>query len=189
MNIYDIFMYPLERLHLISLRKELIPKSRGDVLEIGAGTGVNFRYYKSDLIDKITVVDKEINKTARKRALDNMKFIEGDAIKLPFEDNSFDTVVETLLLCSVDGEDKAIEEIYRVLKPGGGFIHIDHTVPEGKILKDIFNLAAPIWRFFSRSCRINKTYKHSIENAGFDNEIEMTKGKGVFYGAISIKRW
>ena len=188
MNFYDIFMYPLERLHLMALRKKLIPKSKGNVLEIGAGTGVNFKYYESKLIKKITVIDKEIHKTARKRVLENMTFIEGDAVNLPFEDNSFDTVVETLLLCSVDGEDRVVEEIYRVLKPTGQFIHIDHGLPRGKILKAVFSFIAPVWRGMTQSCRINKTYKTMIESKGFETKNEKTSGLGVFYSGISIKK-
>jgi len=181
-------MFPLEKMFLTSLRRKLIPQSRGDVLEIGAGTGVNFRYYKRDLVSEVTIVDKATNKIAEKRALDKMKFVEGDAISLPFEDNSFDTVVETLLLCSVDAEGKAVEEIHRVLKPGGQFIHIDHSLPDGKILKGVFNFLAPAWRFMTQSCRINKTFKPMIEDKGFETIEEITSGFGVFCGGISTKQ-
>ena len=143
MNIYDMFMFPLEKMFLTSLRRKLIPKSRGDVLEIGAGTGVNFKYYKRELVSEVTIVDKELNKIAENRALNNMKFQKADAVSLLFEDNSFDTVVETLLLCSVDAEGRAVEEIHRVLKPDGLFIHIDHRLPSRRVLKGIFNFLAP----------------------------------------------
>lgn len=157
------------------------------MLEIGAGTGVNFKYYNHNNIDSIWVVDQQITKTAKIRASNNMRFMKGDAVKLPFDNDSFDTVVETLLLCSVDGEQKAVEEIYRVLKPGGQFIHIDHGLPHGKLLKGIFNFAAPAWRWMSQSCRINKTYKYTIEKESFVTQEEITSGSGIFYGAISIK--
>ncbi len=113
--------------------------------------------------------------------------MEADVTRLPFENDSFDTVVETLLLCSVDEMDDALKEIYRVLKPGGKFIHIDHGLPEGKGMKKIFNAAAPIWRRFSKSCRINKTYKPAIEGAGFKTESEHSTRGGVFYGGMSYK--
>ena len=188
MNIYDIFMYPLERIFLDSMRKKMIPHASGDVIEIGAGTGVNFRYYNSSKIESITVVDKKINSEAKKRKLMKMDFILADATKLPFDDNSFDTVVETLLLCSIDEIDKALEEIYRVLKPEGVFIHIDHGIPDKKGLKKIFNGFAPIWRFFSRSCRINKEFEPLLYNAEFKTFEELKNGWGIFYGGMSKKR-
>lgn len=187
MNFYDIFMYPLEKLFLISMRRNLIPKAKGNVLELGAGTGVNFKYYKNENIDAITVADMEISKAAKDRAIDGMQFIAADATKLPFDDNSFDTVVETLLLCSIDGEERAVAEIHRVLKPDGVFIHIDHGLPSRKGLKGLFNALAPIWRFFTQSCRINKIYKETIESTGFKTIEEYKNNGGAFCGGVSKK--
>ncbi len=187
MNLYDIFMCPLESAFLKIMRKKLIASAEGRVLEIGAGTGANFKYYTNEKIDKVTVADKEMHTAAEKRATDKMHFIEANALSLPFPNNSFDTVVESLLLCSVDGEIDAIKEIYRVLKPGGRFIHIDHRLPDGKGLRTLFVFLAPIWRRMSKSCRIDKTYRDLIDRTGFDTIEEMTKGWGVFYGGVSIK--
>jgi len=188
MNLYDIFMCPLEKFFLNSMRKHLIYEAGGKVLEIGAGTGVNFEYYNMDGISDITVVDKQISNAVRKKASDKMQLVEADASKLPFEDNTFDTVVETLLLCSIDELDKPLSEIHRVLKPDGVFIHIDHGLPEGKGLKKIVNGFAPVWRSMSKSCRINKTYKPLLEKAGFDTSDELSSGRGIFYGGISSKK-
>lgn len=187
MNIYDIFMYPLEAFHLKSLRKQLIPKAWGEVLEIGAGTWVNFKYYDKSKIKSITVADKIISKTARKKGTNNVRFIECDVTRLPFEDNSFDTVIETLLLCSVDMEKKALREIYRVLKPDGIFVHIDHGLPKKESTRKIFNFAAPAWRACTKSCRINKDMKTLISKNNFNAEVELESGDGIFYGGVSIK--
>ena len=188
MNFYDIFMFPLEKGFLNALRKELIPNARGKILEIGAGTGVNFRYYDMDEIEGIVVADHAINKTAVKRATDKIEFVECDAGSMPFDDNSFDTVVETLLLCSVDHEEKVLQEIKRVLKPDGAFIHIDHGMPDGTGAKRLFNFFAPAWRAMTRSCRINKQYEIMLNDAGFKTDSCLKKGGGVFSGGISKKK-
>jgi len=187
MNFYDIFMYPLERIHLHPMRKKLIPNAKDTVLEIGAGTGVNFKYYEAEKIESIVVLDKEENKEAKKSMLNNMEFIIADAANLPFEDNSFDTVVETLLLCSVDKEEEVLSEIYRVLKPNGLFIHIDHGLPENNVSKKVFNTLAPLWHSITRSCRINKEYKSLLKKDGFVTIDEVKRGGGVLYGGISRK--
>ncbi len=187
MNIYDIFMCPLENVFLKSLRKKLIPEAKGNVLEIGAGTGANFKFLDKSKIEEITIADKKLSETVKRNGDSTFKYVEADVTKLPFGDDSFDTVIETLLLCSVDEMDEALKEIYRVLKQGGKFIHIDHGLPEGKGLKRFFNAAAPIWRHFSKSCRINKTYKPAIEGVGFQTESEYSTGNGVFYGGVSYK--
>lgn len=188
MNIYDIFMYPIEALHLKSLRKRLIPNATGKVLEIGAGTWVNFKYYDKSKIGSITVADKQISKAARKKGTASVEFVECDAVDLPFEDSSFDTVVETLLLCSVDTEEKALKEIYRVLKNDGIFVHIDHGLPKKAGARKLFNFFAPAWRACTRSCRINKEIKTVIRKNNFNAEVELESGSGVFYGGISIKQ-
>ncbi|MEX1377115.1 MAG: methyltransferase domain-containing protein [Eubacteriales bacterium] len=188
MNFYDIFMYPLEKGFLEALRKELIPAARGKILEIGAGTGVNFKYYDMYEIESITVLDHEINKTAEKRAGSKINFVESDAGNLPFEENSFDVVVETLLLCSVDHEHSVLSEIRRVLKPGGMFIHIDHGMPDRSGARKLFNFFAPAWRAMTRSCRINKEYEEMLREEGFTTENLLKKGGGVFSGGISYKK-
>ena len=185
MNLYDIFMYPLEKLFLTSMRKQLITKSSGDVLEIGAGTGVNFKYYDDKKVASITAIDKEINKAAERKGLGRVKSIVGDAANLPFEDDSFDTVIETLMLCSVNDEQAVLKEIKRVLKPDGIFVHIDHGMPKKRFSRKLFDFLAPAWKACSKSCRINKEIKSIIHENYFASIDKLSRGGGVFYGGIS----
>lgn len=185
MNIYDTFMYPLEKGFLRQMRKHLIPKAKGDVLELGAGTGANLAYFKSDNISSFTVLDKEISDALRKKASDNTVFVETSADNLPFDDNSFDTVVETLLLCSTDDVEKVLSEVSRVLKKDGVFIHIDHQMPHSSGLRKTFSIIAPLWHRMTRSCRIDKEFAPLFDKMNFKEENQINTGNGVFYGGIA----
>ena len=188
LNVYDAFMFPLEAFALRKLRCALIPKATGDVLEIGAGTGVNLAYYKDENIKSLTIADKEVGRVLQETALPGTcQRIDADVLNLPFEDGSFDTVVETLLLCSVDDVPAALTEIKRVLKSNGRFIHIDHGLPKKSAIKRVFLKLAPLWHKMSQSCQIDKTYEPYFEQVRFKtNEQGYTK-TGVFYWGISTK--
>jgi ubiquinone/menaquinone biosynthesis C-methylase UbiE len=182
MRFYDIFMFPLEKRVLWRLRARLIPKAKGNVLELGAGTGVNLPHYDAHECHTLTTVDKAEGRFSKAppEGLD-ITTIEADAENLPFSDDTFDTVVETLLLCSVENVPGILSEISRVLKPGGRFIHIDHGLPEGRHMQKLFRRMAPLWHGLTGSCRIDKIYAPMLEAAGFVQMASGRAGADVFY--------
>src|SRR5690606_5793131 len=114
---YDTFMSPLEKRGFQRLRKSLIGKAQGKVLEIGSGTGANFPYY--DRAEEVTALDpnsmmREKSMVRAEQATVPIDVISGDVENLPFMDNVFDTVVGTLVLCTIPNPIKALEEIRRV---------------------------------------------------------------------------
>ena len=80
-----------------------------------------------------------------------------------------------------------MNEIKRVLRPQGLFIHIDHGLPSDQKLKKLFRLIAPAWRGMTRSCRIDKDQKAIIEGSGLETVEENANGKGVFYWGVAKK--
>ena len=125
--IFNLFILPFEKVLLHKRRQELITNVKGKVLEIGSGGGVNFNYYNSKNIELLNVLDLKFNKFIMNHKLNkemNINYITANAEKLPFDDKSFDTVVATLVLCSIDNPNKALEEIHRVLKDDGKLIFI-----------------------------------------------------------------
>lgn len=111
--IFNLFILPFEKVLLHKRRKELITNVKGKVLEIGSGGGVNFNYYNSKNIELLNVLDLKFNKFIMNHKLNkemNINYITANAEKLPFDDKSFDTVVATLVLCSIDNPNKALEE-------------------------------------------------------------------------------
>lgn len=123
-----------------SHRQELLVNVRGEVLEIGFGTGLNLPCYPHH-VRKITSVDPNpgMHRRARKRI--EQFGIEVDrrlcgSEGLPFDENTFDCVVSTFTLCSIDQVERALSEAYRVLKPGGRFLFLEHGLsPEPKVQK------------------------------------------------------
>ena len=113
------------------MRKELLAGATGRVLEIGGGTGANLPYYNGT-IDSLVVTEPEqqmlrrLQRTAREQA-PLTKVLRAPAEDLPFEDDAFDTVVSTLVLCGVDDQPRAVREARRVLAPGGRLLFLEHV--------------------------------------------------------------
>ncbi len=142
------------------------------MLEIGVGTGLNLRHYPPE-VEEIVATDPEAG--MMHRAEDKaaklgrpVRFVEASAERLPFEDDEFDTVVCTLVLCSVDDPARALAEIRRVLKPDGCFLFIEHVrADDPKLARWQDRLERP-WRVFAQGCRPNRATLESIEAAGFE---------------------
>lgn len=127
---YDRTMGRWEKVLFGGGRDWVCSQARGDVLEIAVGTGRNLPYYPPDV--RLTAVELSpgMLDIARKRAADIGREVDlrlGDAQALDFSDDSFDTVVCTFALCTIPDEGKAVAEAYRVLRPGGHFILIEHV--------------------------------------------------------------
>ena len=127
--LYDPLLWVGERAGMASRRKELLGEAGGRVLELGAGTGLNLPHYP-DEIEELTLTEPSapmlprLERRLRKTDLDG-QVVAATAEELPFEDDSFDTVVSTLVLCTVDDPRRAIDETARVLRPGGKLLFLD----------------------------------------------------------------
>jgi ubiquinone/menaquinone biosynthesis C-methylase UbiE len=120
----------LERAALGNSRPWLVRRARGETLEVAAGTGRNLPYYRDDV--RLTAVDLSpgMLRHARARAAElglAVEVREADATSLPFADAAFDTVVCTLALCAVHDRGAALDEMVRVLRPGGQLLLVDHV--------------------------------------------------------------
>ena len=115
----------------LDTRTEVAGGATGRVLEVGAGTGFNFSHYGAEVLEvTATEPDPFMLRRARRRALEAsrpVKLLQAPAEQLPFDDDSFDTVVSTWVMCSVTDPAKALSEVYRVLKPGGEYRFVDHV--------------------------------------------------------------
>ncbi len=163
---------------------ELFNKLGNKVLEIGAGTGINLNYYRkeTDLTiiepssDMLEYLKKKVEKSDIK-----IHITEGFGENLPFEENSFDSVISTLVLCSVKSQTKVLQEIKRVLKPGGIFIFIEHVIaPEGTFTRSVQNILHPGWKWLFDGCDIKRDTGAVIKRFFPDAEIKNIKFNSPF---------
>jgi ubiquinone/menaquinone biosynthesis C-methylase UbiE len=132
--------FGLDRPFVAKYRRELLAHASGNILEIGFGTGLNLPCYPSH-VRKITTVDPNVGTYRRARRRIKQAGIEVDrrilgGERLPFEDGSFDCVVSTFTLCSIEEVAQALREVYRVLQAGGKFLLLEHGLsPEVNVQK------------------------------------------------------
>ncbi len=176
---YDRAFAATEEAGLREMRGQLLKQARGRVLELGAGTGLNLELYPREGLDSLTLTepDPHMFKQLRRRAekdCPGADLLEAGAEALPFDDSSFDTVVVTLVLCTVPNQPAALREISRVLKPGGQLLFLEHVraTNDPSLAKWQDRLEAP-WRFLGDGCHCNRDTVAGIRAAGFElSEIE-----------------
>src|SRR5271169_2081560 len=136
-TIYDPFMRGAEVACLAQWRADLLALAEGDVLEIGAGTGANLPLYPRGVRSlQLTEPDADMLARLRRRMsvapMRQVQAREAAVDALPFDDAAFDTVVSTLVLCSVPDVSRALSEVRRVLRPGGHLLFLEHVAAEDR---------------------------------------------------------
>jgi ubiquinone/menaquinone biosynthesis C-methylase UbiE len=168
---YDRGMAPLEKLWLRRMRTRLLPWARGRVLEVGVGTGVNLPLYPAGV--SVAAIDESVEMlaVAQQRALCHVHLARMDAERLAFADATFDTVVTSLVLCSVVEPERALGELRRVLSPSGGrLLLLEHMRPWNAPLALLVDLANVPWYAFNGRCHLNRRTQEAVAAAGFSIE-------------------
>jgi ubiquinone/menaquinone biosynthesis C-methylase UbiE len=153
-------------------KRRLFADVAGTVLEIGPGTGVNLRYLIPDRVRWMGVEPNPFMEPYLRQEASSVGMpIEiriGTADTLPADDNSVEAVIGTLVLCCVPCPQRCLQEVLRVLRPGGRFIFIEHVAaPRGSQLRRIQNLLTPLWKRLGDGCHPNRETWLEIERAGF----------------------
>lgn len=151
-----------------TMRTRVAGEAGGRVLEIGAGTGFNFPYYTAGESVVATEPDPQMLRRAEPRARDHgIELRPAPAERLPFADESFDTVVSTGVFCSVDDPMRALGEVHRVLRPGGTLRFWEHTRAERPSRHMVQRALDPIHHLLFR-CHIGRDTLRLMEEAGFE---------------------
>lgn len=151
-------------------RRSLLTEAQGIVVEIGAGTGLNFRHYPLDAQVTATEPDPHMFKRAEKAAIRAGRTVtvqRASAESLPFRDASVDVVVSTLVLCSVSDQTATLAEIRRILRPGGKLLLLEHVRSEDPALARRQDRRAPSHVRFAAGCHPNRDTLRAVEIAGF----------------------
>lgn len=168
---YDRFMEASEKAGLRDLRAALLARAQGRVLEIGGGTGANLGFYTRGL-DEIVITEPEEPMARRlERKLDGnplrARVVRAPAEELPFNDDSFDSVVSTLVLCTVDDPSRALAEVRRVLKRDGRLLFIEHVRADDSRLAKWQDRFERPWSWFGHGCHCNRRTLENLQAAGF----------------------
>ncbi|MET1051136.1 MAG: class I SAM-dependent methyltransferase [Mycetocola sp.] len=181
--LYDPFLWLSERLGMQSTRRRLLNAAEGRVLEIGAGTGLNLILYPA-AIDELVLAEPSVPMTDR---LDERRsrigraawVVSAPAESLPFEDESFDTVVSTLVLCTVTNPEVALAEVRRVLRPGGRLLFCEHVRsddPRAARRQDRF---ADAWAVIAGGCRCNRETLATISSQFDVATVDRARWRGM----------
>lgn len=172
---YDRLLDATERAGLAEMRADVLSQASGRTLELGGGTGLNLPRYPSAVVSlTITEPDPHMAKRAREKAATEpppfeIEVVEAGAERLPFGDGSFDTVVSTLVFCTVDDPDAAAAEAKRALAPGGRLLLLEHVrdPDDGRLGRWQDRLERP-WGWFAAGCHPNRDTVATLRRAGFE---------------------
>lgn len=170
--LYDPSLWLGERAGMTQQRRALLRETRGRVLEIGAGTGLNVPHYPSGLSELIlTEPDASMCRQLARRVDGRATVIAAPADDLPVDDGSLDTVVATFVLCTVENPEVALREIRRVLRPDGQLLLIEHVRSDVRRLASLQRLLRKPWSRFARGCRCDQPTAELLRDAGFRTEL------------------
>jgi len=172
--IYDRAMKSTEEAGMREIRRETLAAARGRTIEIGAGTGINVELYPEGVTQLVLAEpDEHMLKHLRPKVPAwgrDVDVVQAPADRLPFEDDSFDTAVFTLVLCTVPDPAAALKEAARVLKPGGELLFVEHVrSSEPGLARWQDRLERP-WRFLGDGCHCNRDTVATIEASPFHVE-------------------
>lgn len=156
---------------ITELRQRFVPEARGDVLEVGIGSGLNLPFYGPE-VRSVTGLDPslELQRYARRRAREAGRTVEflglsGEAIPVPT--GCFDTVLTTWTLCSIPNPYRALAEMRRVLRPGGRLVFVEHGRAPQAAVRRWQRRIQPVWKALAGGCHLDRDVPHLLETAGF----------------------
>jgi ubiquinone/menaquinone biosynthesis C-methylase UbiE len=174
--IYDRFTRPSEEACFRQWRSELLADLAGDVLEIGAGTGASLSHYpRAGTRLVLTEPDRHMRRRLRAKCdylgMHDVEISDASASALPMASASYDGVVSLLVLCSVPDLNEALAEMFRVLRPGGCFVFLEHVAAEEKPERLKWQRRIePVWKRLAGNCHLTRRTEQAIIDTGFEIE-------------------
>jgi ubiquinone/menaquinone biosynthesis C-methylase UbiE len=152
-------------------RSALLAGLTGRVIEVGAGNGLNFAHFPAGVTEVVAVEPepylRDLGLAAARRAAAPVQVVDGVAEDLPAADASFDAGVASLVLCSVRDQQRALAELYRVIRPGGQLRFFEHVRAEGPAHARVQRLADTLWPLLAGGCHTSRDTLGAITAAGF----------------------
>ena len=179
MSFYDDHILP----HVIHLacgtkpilkqREKVVPQAEGRILEIGMGSGINIPYYNPDKVEKVWGL--EPSEGMREKAKDrvaaapfDLEWLGLPGEEIPLDDNSADTIVLTYTLCTIPDWRAAVQQMRRVLKPGGKLLFSEHGKAPDEAVRRWQDRVNPLWMKVAGGCHLNRDIPHLLREGGFN---------------------
>lgn len=181
--IYNFGMKPLEKGRFYHLRKDMISKVKGRVLEIGSGSGINFPFYRNvEQVDAIEPNPYMIKKSRKQLERTSVPIFCHDqkAEQLLFPNQTFDYVISTLVFCTIPNPEAALKEMIRVSKPNTTFYFFEHVKMESAVLAKTQDFLTPLWKVVCDGCHLNRNTVEIIKDAGLQIKEIKYYYKGLF---------
>ena len=178
--LYDPFLWLSELTGMRRRRRNLVADAHGLVVEIGAGTGLNAAHYP-DTVDELVLTEPEpgMRRKLARRLDRQARILDAPAERLPLPDASVDTVVSTLVLCTVDDPEGALREIARVLRPEGQLLFIEHIRASSRFLAACQDVFVKPWRGFAGGCVCNRPTLELMRACGFTVDADDAVWRGM----------
>lgn len=182
-RIYPPLSRSMERHGFAEQRQRMLAPTSGRVIEVGAGNGLNFAHYPADVREVVAVEPedhlRELARDAAAQAPVPIDVVDGVAEELPFADASFDAAVASLVLCSVVDPEQAATELWRVLRPGGLLVFLEHVSGTSSTRRRVQRgLDAVVWPHVAGGCRLSRDTMGTLAAAGFVVEEQHRLGSG-----------
>ncbi len=168
---YDLLTVSVEW-RIARYRRRCVGGVRGDVLEIGGGTGANLPFYPKDARLTFLEPNPHMARRLRRRAAElgiGVRVVEERGESMPFADASFDAVVSTLVLCSVSDLPAVVSEARRVLRSGGRFVFYEHVAARGRVGRAVQGGLNPVWSRLTCGCHLDRDIVAAVGEAGFSS--------------------
>ncbi len=160
---------------VMKLRSEVVPRARGRVLEVGMGSAINLQFYRADQVEM--VYGLEPSEGMRRKARPNLEkspvtveWLDLPGEKIPLEKDSVDTVLLTFTLCTIPDWHAALEQMWRVLKPGGELLFLEHGESPDERTRKWQHRITPGWKKLAGGCHLNRHIADLIRQGGFQIE-------------------
>jgi ubiquinone/menaquinone biosynthesis C-methylase UbiE len=156
-------------------REKIVPQAKGRVLEVGMGSAINLPFYNPDNVEMVWGLEPSegMRLKAAPRLLQAPFPVEWLGLpgeEIPLDDNAADTVLLTFTLCTIPDFAKALEQMRRVLKPGGKLLFSEHGAAPDEDVRKWQDRVNPVWKIFAGGCNINRDVPRLLEESGFKIE-------------------
>lgn len=184
--LYDAMCFVLDHTGLQRWRDWLVGGARGATLEVGCGTGLNLPHYPADAV--VVALEPEADALARaRRRAPGVLFVRGSAEALPFREGAFQTVVSSLVFCSVPRPEVGLAEVKRVLADQGQLRMLEHVRSQGWY-GGVQDFLQPAWTKVAGGCHPNRRTEATVEAAGFTIEEDGRRSEGTMRRFSARKR-